>query len=207
MRLHGRAWAGVLAGAALAGPAGCGSYEERCDLNPYACPEGAGGGSATSTTPRCGPCEVDDGLGGCEPVRLLADGACPGKDVCAPDLECRKAPGRPCVEGAECATGACDAAAKQCTSCAADADCGDPQAPLCLAGWCRRPPGAACEMDFACITNRCFAGLCVTCEAPADCASGACDDDTHRCLSAPGEPCAAPAECASGQCQAGVCTA
>lgn len=191
----------ALAAAALGG---CGSYEQRCDLNPYSCSvSGAGAGAAGAD---CGPCEVDDGLGACEPVALVSPGACNEKETCSADLDCKKAPGQPCGNGSNCVTGVCSEASKTCVSCSADADCAEhADSPLCRGGWCRRPAGSACKTDVACVTGLCAAGVCAACSADADCASGQCDDDTQYCLASAGEPCAGSADCASGQCQKGAC--
>jgi hypothetical protein len=186
--------------------AGCGSYEQRCDLNPYACAEG-GAGTGTASGITCGPCEEAGESGECEPVRLVSQGACADKETCSADLECRKDVGYPCGNGSVCATGVCGGEdGKTCATCTSDADCADhPDSHLCGGGWCRRAAGAACKTDAACITNLCGDGVCAACASGAECASGQCDDVTARCLSSAGEPCTSEADCASGQCDGSLC--
>lgn len=194
--------------AALLG--GCDSYEDRCDLNPYSCSEGDAAGSTDTgpVAPDCGPCESDAGDGTCAPVPPGSPGDCKSKEICSADLECKKAPGESCWTGSGCATGVCagEGGDKVCTACVADADCAEsPESPLCSGGWCRRPAGAACETDVACVTNLCAGGACAPCLVDMECTSEQCDDDTNHCLAAPGEPCTLAADCASAHCEGGLC--
>lgn len=196
---------GALATLGAALLAACSGYEQSCELNPYACSEG--GAPGTTSAPECGPCELDDGDGGCEPVQIVSEGACAEKYTCSPELECRKEVGESCSKAVHCATGFCEGSGNgECATCAADADCAEqPETPLCSGGWCRRPAGASCATDVACVTNRCVVGVCAGCTADVDCRSGQCDAGTQRCLGAAGEPCTLEADCASGQCSGGIC--
>lgn len=208
MTLHGRPLARVAAYALLSNLAGCGGYEHRCDLNPYACSEnGAGGDDPGPPAAVCGACEIEEAPAGCAPIPLPGDGACSEEGTtCSPDLRCDKAGGQPCASAMECATGVCRFDLGKCVGCSHDTDCAyHPDRRVCLAGWCRRPAGGDCVTSFACITNRCVNGLCTGCFLGQECASGKCDSDSGRCLWSAGEPCSGNALCASGKCVASRC--
>ena len=216
-----RAGEGVLAALVLYGAqgAGCGAHEGDCRLNPYACTEGGGGGSAgaggdtcagdacCAAAIECGPCEQCAPGGGCEPVELASNGECDPKMTCGADLQCRKKNGEPCLLGSECASGACGGTPAACMLCASDADCAaSGQSPECHGGWCKRPDGATCLTDLQCLGGRCVAGACAPCTADEDCASGACDEEEAACQLAVGQPCAQDADCAGNKCSgASVC--
>ena len=157
----------------------------------------------------------------CNAVRCAAGLHCDGATVsCAAPSP----PGAPCVEAADCDSGACAG-----SICAAAVPRGDPCAPgdacagllACIAGTCadRLPGGAACAADDDCFVDHwCTGGTCTPIAACAaqplgqrcdpdaliGCAAGAfCDlmnvaGPVCQVATAPGALCSASDECGAG---------
>ncbi len=163
----------------------------------------SGGGATCSDIPKVrGPAESccrDYGIDACGPMLFCA--ALDGRTVAACYPVNSRMDGETCTSDNQCVSRSCNLMAGKCkstpsTKCTGDLGCGsDPDGTMyvCFKGQC------------AVVGDGSYGSACAK---NSDCSSMICDPQTASCASAKlpnGKPCNAPVDCASGVCEQNTC--